>query len=260
MAAEWTGGGCAAAHRGIEGGGHHFVRRVQMSRHRDIDELASAAWFDFRASLASAAWFEFRTGLKGITKEGPKPPTQKVKARTQTYWRERRLEEEKKISSAIQIRKSNIPKVGGGVFYVGETPIPRNHMIVRYLGSQKSSGHKGYEFDINGAYRDAYDTNGRLILNTGEEVDTHDWTAEKWKGLGEEKWGVGWKSGDGCTNWARFINHGSREVTNCTMKNSKTREFPHAFSIYANRVIKPGEELLYNYGSDCQAVIDGHAS
>jgi hypothetical protein len=184
-----------------------------------------------------------------------------VKARTQAYWRERRLDEEAKISSAIQIRKSNIPGVGGGVFYVGEDPIPRNHMIVRYLGCPKHSGYTGYEFVNNGAYCDAFDPNGELILNTGEKISTHNWTAEQWEDLAlRGQWGVGWKSGDGRTNWARFINHGSCKETNCTMKVGKTREFPHAFSIYASEVIQPGEELLYNYGSDFQAVIDGHAS
>lgn len=72
------------------------------------------------------------------------------------------------------------------------------------VGCQKHSRHKGYEFVINGAYRDAYDENGRLILNTGEEVDTHNWTAEDWKGLGENSIRRSSRSGATCIQLTIF--------------------------------------------------------
>ena len=164
------------------------------------------------------------------------------------------------LEANIQIRKSTIP-MGGGVYYVGDTPLKPGSLIGFYRGKPGSAvhGEKGYEFEIGDGgrnSRNAYDRDGRLKLNSNRVVDPHHFTMLDWDKMEKNgEWGKQWLAGDGLTNWCRFINHASgnrrsdgRFRANCSVATTKEK-YGYSHAIYVRRMIKPGEELFYNYGN-----------
>ena len=103
-----------------------------------------------------------------------------------------------------------------------------------------SPGYKaGYIMHLGGRYIDARDPDGRLVLNTGGQVDVSCISGDGWRTLEESGCvGVAWV---GTASLIRFVNdpRGSAYMANCTVCKGYLRLL---------HPVGAGEELLMHYG------------
>jgi len=146
----------------------------------------------------------------------------------------------------IQIRKSNIPAAGGGVFLGGNAIA--SGTLLGFYGGVPTIGKSDYRFEGN---RDAADPTGRLLMNDGSYDDANAWSLNDWGSrTNAARYGVHWVAGDGKSNWTRFMNHARGDDRNVTMASNSVERFGRAYAFYASKHIHPGDELFFDYGSD----------
>ena len=93
------------------------------------------------------------------------------------------------------------------------------------------------------------------MLRSRKLVDTHNYTQKDWETLLIDKdSGIAWKSGDGQTEWTRFMNHTNHQHTNVSLYNSQhepsTQKYGRFAAMVSSKPIEPGDELFWNYGND----------
>tara|TARA_B110000046_G_scaffold176696_1_gene202643 strand:- start:441 stop:962 length:522 start_codon:yes stop_codon:yes gene_type:complete len=130
------------------------------------------------------------------------------------------------------------------VFYIGNDVI-RNGQLLGFYGGCKPQGDSDYCFQGG---RDAIDPEGRLLMQSGVTKNTHAWSSEQWKLETADDYGIDWISGDGKSNWTRFMNHACGSFLNVRMASNSVERFGRAYAFYAGALIYPGDELFFDYG------------
>ena len=136
----------------------------------------------------------------------------------------------------LYVKESSIS--GGGLFCTRDTP--KGAVIGEYTGARISKEDlkhsrvpRGYVINFGNEFIDASDvSNGRLVLQNGQKVDTNALTQRGWSRL--EGRGVRWI---GSGSIVRFANHST--TPNCKLQGR---------NLIAKRTIKAHEELVWNYG------------
>ena len=140
------------------------------------------------------------------------------------------------IAATIYVSRSCIEGAGGGLF--ANKRFEFKEIVAEYAGrkvhrSELSDGLviKSYMLRSSRGYIDGLDRDGRLLLDTGVELNTHCMTDSDWSRLHGR--GVSWL---GRSSLARFTNH----------SNHPNARFKGA-NIVAKRTITPDEEITINY-------------
>ena len=143
----------------------------------------------------------------------------------------------------LYVKKSSINGAGGGLFT--SLPIRKGTFIGIYSGirvskatAMDSNYTRGYLLDVGSHYIDARDPLGRLVMNDGRLVNSHDQTDAWWSKLRGR--GVGWK---GAANLMRYANSADRTAR---QNNLVIRKGVSGY--VASRDVKAGDELLASYG------------